>query len=99
MPARPIRNRIIPYKILGHLLFAPQEPESWLESISNDEVRVNNGKAAREFRIPISRFKEALYWLQDWGLIESVNSERKRGYLVIKLKQPTNIIIEGSSNG
>ena len=91
MPAKPIRNRLIPYKILGYLLFSPAEDLSWLESISDSELRVTTGEGSRALRMKITAFREALFWLEDFGLVESVKSERKRGHLIVKLKQPANI--------
>lgn len=94
MPAFEIRERLIPYRILAYLLYAPPGSLDWLESVSEDEVRVITGDAARELRMENKALWEALHWLQDASLVSSVRKERKRGSAVITLKQPTNIAPE-----
>ncbi len=91
MPSHPIRNRLIPYRILVYTLYTPEESVPWLERISEDEVRLITGPASRVLRMKISALREAIYWLLDQKLVEEVNPERKRGTLLIKLKKPTNI--------
>ena len=92
MPAYQIRARLIPYRILGYLLYSPESSLEWLESISEDELRITTGDASRALRMKIASFWEALYWLEQQGLILSVTKEQKRGSVIIKLKQPTNIV-------
>ena len=91
MPAYNMRDRILPYKILSYLLYSPQESVDWLETISEDEVRIVTGPCSRAFRLKISTLWEQLYWLEGQGLISGVSKEKKRGSALIKLKQPTNI--------
>ena len=91
MPAFEIRNRLIPYRILGYCLYTPPEAVEWLEMVSDDEVRIITGPCSRALRMKISALREAIFWLLDQELVVSVTPERKRGTLIIKLKQPTNI--------
>ena len=91
MPSFPIRERLVPHVLLDYLLYAPEDATEWLECISADEVRVTTGVASRALRMKISNFREALFWLEDQGLVLKVSQERKRGTLIVRLKQPTNI--------
>lgn len=91
MPAYPIRQRLLPYKLLGYFLYTPEEAVDWLERVSENEVRVTTGPCSRELRMKISALRDAIFWLYDQGLVEAVTPERKRGTLIVKLRQPTNI--------
>ena len=88
MPAHQIRQRLLPYKILGYLLYASKP---WLESAEPGVVRVTTGPASRELRMRVSNVWEALYWLEDQGLIQTVLKERKRGTALVLLVQPPNM--------
>ncbi len=91
MPARPIRDRLIPYKILGYILYSPQEHVEWLENVSDDEIVVSTGTLARALRIQIRRLWDVFRWLEFQKLVIKVSPGEKRGIAIIKLKQPTNI--------
>ena len=91
MPAFQIRDRLIPYRILAYLLYAKPGDMDWLEGLSEKQVRVTTGDAARYLRMKNAHLWQALYWLRDNQLIAKVEKEEKRGTAVITLKQPTNI--------
>ena len=91
MPMFEIRQRLIPYRILAYLLYAPEGDIPWIESISDDEVRVSTGDASRDLRLKNTNLWDALYWLEEAMLVKSVKKEKKRGSAVIKLLPPTNI--------
>jgi hypothetical protein len=76
---------------LGYFLYTPESAIEWLENVSENEIRITTGPCSRALRMKISALRAAIYWLLDQGLVESVVPERKRGTLIIKLKQPTNI--------
>ena len=99
MPAFEIRERLIPYRILSYLLYAPLSGPTgieWAEQASADSVRITTGDAARALRMKNSALWEALFWLEENKLIKKVKKEQKRGTCVIILKQPINIKIGGS---
>ena len=91
MPAEKQKQRLIPYRLLAYLLFSPTENSEWIENISEDSVRIYTGPCSRIFRMKIVQLWEAIFWLEEQGLIEKVKKEKKRGTAIIKLKQPTNI--------
>lgn len=91
MPAHAIKDRLVPYKLLGYLLYARPGELEWLEAISEDEVRVITGDCARTLRMKSAALWEAFYWLEEYGLVKQVRKERKRGTAILKLRQPTNI--------
>jgi hypothetical protein len=91
MPAFQIRQRLIPYRLLGFLLYAQADELEWLETHSEDEVRLITGSASRALRMKVSALWEAIYWLRDQKLILSAEKEQKRGTVIIKLRRPTNI--------
>lgn len=85
MAASPIKDRLVPYKILGYLLYT--EDKLWLETLGNGRVRLITGEAARFFRLKTSLLWEALYWLEKFKLITSVEKERKKGSVLITLRE------------
>ena len=94
MPAFDIRQRLVPYKILAHLLYARPIEIEWLQNVDSDKVRVITGDAARAFRVRNKALWDALYWLQDAKLLLSVEKERQRGSCIVTLRQPTNIQLD-----
>jgi len=94
MPAFEIRERLIPYRILAYMLYAAPGDIEWLESVSEDEVRITTGDAARDLRMKNTNLWDALYWLEENKLVKKVKKEKKRGTVVVTLKQPTNIAVE-----
>ncbi len=91
MPAYEIRERLIPYRILAYLLYARPIASEWLESADTNAVRVTTGSASRELRMRNAQLWEALFWLEEQGLVKSVRKEKKRGTALVTLIQPTNI--------
>lgn len=91
MPAHKQKERLVPYRLLAYLLYAPTDGSEWCESISTDTVRISTGPCSRVFRLKIVQLWEAIFWLEEQGLIASVKKEKKRGTAVIQLRQPTNI--------
>lgn len=96
MPAHPIHERLVPYRILFYLLYAPTGDTEWLETVSNHQVRVYTGDAARELRMKNEALWRALDWLEDNHMITK-GKETKRGTVLVTLKQPTNIKLEGEA--
>ena len=98
MPAFPMRERLLPHRLLNYLLYAPAYPApgglEWLEMVSDDEVRVITGPASRALRLKVSALREAIFWLKDQDLILEAKPERKRGTLIVQLRQPTNIKVD-----
>lgn len=94
MPAYPIKQRLTPYKILSYILYAIPEHSDWIDKVSDTEVRLYTGVFSRKLRMKIASLWEALYWLETQGLILEVTKEKKRGTVILKLKQPNNILIE-----
>ena len=94
MPAFPIHERLVPYRILAYLLYARPIEVSWLEVVSDNQVRIITGDAARDLRMKNSNLWDALYWLETNKLVKSIAKEKKRGSAIITLKQPTNIKVE-----
>ena len=93
MPSFEIRERLVPYRILAYMLYAPTASTEWLSSAGTDKVRVSTGEASRSLRMRNAQLWEALYWLRDNQLIVDVEKERKRGSAIITLLQPSNIKI------
>lgn len=91
MPAFPIRERLIPYRILTYLLYADEAEHSWLERINDGEIRVTTGEAARSLRLKNANLWQALYWLETNKLVVSVKKEQKRGTAIVCLLPPTNL--------
>lgn len=89
MPAKPIRNRLIPFRILSYLLYSKAE---WISVGKDGQLDIVTGEAARELRLTSTKFWESLYWLEDAQLVEKVSKGRKRGVAHISLRKPTNII-------
>ena len=81
------RDRLVPYKVLGYLLYTSNKP--WLNSVapSSMQVRLTTGEAARFFRLKAADLWGALWWLEKAGLIK-VEKEKKRGSALITLKSP-----------
>lgn len=91
MPAHAIRERLIPYRILVYLLYAPTEHVNWLEITSVDTVRVYTGPASRALGMRIGDLRAAIRWLKSKDLIISYNTERKRGTMIVKFAPPVNM--------
>ena len=95
MAKTPMRDRLLPHRILNYLLYAPAVPApggvEWLETVSDDEIKIYTGPGSRAMRMRIAAFREALFWLLDQQLVLDVRQERKRGTLIVRLRQPTNI--------
>ena len=85
MAATQIKPHYVPFKILTYLIYGKLP---WLERSSDNpwEVRVLTGDAARAFRIPNAEFWVHLYWLQSEGLVEQVKKERKKGSVIVTLR-------------
>lgn len=91
MPAFKIKERLIPYRLLAYLLYSPADDIEWLEMVDMNTVRIKTGPCSRLFRMKIIQLWDAIFWLEQQGLVESVKKEKKRGTAVIKLKVPTNV--------
>ena len=99
MPKFQIRQRLIPYRILAYLLYAPENAVEWLSEAGESKVRVSTGDAARAFKLRNKAFWDALYWLEDNKLLAKVAKERKRGSVIITLVPPTNLNQEEKQDG
>lgn len=87
MANKPHRDRLFPFRVLGYVLYATKG--TWLEVLDNHTVRLFTGPASRHFRVKISRFWEALYWLKEKGMLLDVLKEQKTGTVILKLKPLT----------
>ena len=81
--ADPLKTRLIPYKVLGYLLYA--EDREWLTPLGDGRVRIQTGEASRFFKQKSANFWEALYWLEQFKLVVKVEKERKKGSAIIHL--------------
>lgn len=89
------KDRLLPYKVLGYLLYAEDRP--WLVNKKDSTVRLITGDAARFFRLRTAQLWEALYWLEQFKLIAKVEKERKKGSAIIHLV-PSNRFVYGEPN-
>jgi len=92
MPAKPHRDRLIPYKLLAYLY---NHSCDYIELVKPGVVRFYPGKAARALRYRHNQIIQTLEWLSTHGLIKGVRSE-KWGSRIVRLKTPKNI--EGLDN-
>ena len=91
MPARPIRDRLLPHKFLDILLYAPEENIDWMTILASGEVRIETGPASRHLKMRVAQLWEAIWWLLEHRFVDDVRKEQKRGSVVITLRQPPNI--------
>lgn len=84
MSAYPIRRRLIPYKILAHLLYGQH---TWLSRLPGGKVKVETGPLGRSLRVTSNRLGEHFDWLLLNGLIEEVETPQ-RGQRIVTLKTP-----------
>lgn len=87
MPAKPHRDRLLPYKLLAYMLYHECE---WLEVVSPGTVRLYPGKAARALRFRHNQIIKTLEWLTTHELVKNVRTD-KWGSRIIKLKSPDNL--------
>jgi hypothetical protein len=85
MAAYIIKDRLVPYKILTYLLYS-EDTREWIDVLGNNQVRIRTGSAAKFFRLKNSLLWDALYWLEKYKLVESIEKEKKRGSAIITLK-------------
>lgn len=90
MPAFPIREKLIPYRILAYLLYAPVESTDWILAVESNLIRVSTGPMGRALKMRNAQLNEALRWLEENHLVEEL-IRGKKGTLVIKLRKPSNI--------
>ncbi len=86
---KPIKDRLVPYKILAYLLYSGPRP--WLEPLGGGRVRLRTGDASRHFRLKSSVLWEALYWLEKHKMLQGVQKERKRGTVILVLQASDNL--------
>lgn len=93
----PIKDRLFPYKLLTFLLYA--EPVNTFEETNDKQwfiidedqtILLDTGEAYRALAVKSDKLWEALYWLNDNGLL-TVSKTRRRGEAKITLKYPSNI--------
>lgn len=84
MSARPIRNRLIPYKILVHLLYGRH---GWLSRLPDGRIEVRTGPMSRSLRVTSSRLGEQLEWLKAIGLLSSIDTPSS-GRRIIEVSRP-----------
>ena len=77
---KPRRDRLNPYKILCILLYAQSRPDIvW----QDDVVLLKTGPFARSLRVPSSRLREYLRWLEQCGFISDLQLEYGRAIFAV----------------
>jgi hypothetical protein len=69
VPPKPVKQRLVPYKVLGLLLYG--RLDSVIERVPG-RIRVASGSFARSCQIPNSRFWEAINWLIDMQILSKI---------------------------
>lgn len=82
MPKRPIKNRLIPYKIL---VLLEHGQFTWLTREPN-QLRLRLGPMSRSLRISSSRLREQLDWLLSNRYLTSLSV--KYGEAVVSVRPP-----------
>lgn len=81
------RNRLNPFKVLCHLLYSDLDYLEW----NGLSCRLPTGKFARFLRVPNSRLREYLAWLEHWGYLADVDAS-ERGYVSLRVSVPPRLI-------
>lgn len=85
MPAKPLRNRLIPYKLLVIMLYG-QFP---FISRNEESVTLYLGPLSRHLRISSSRLRDQIDWLLTNRYLSSV--AMSRGVAVVDLRLPVGL--------
>jgi hypothetical protein len=85
MPTRPIKNRLVPYKIMVCLLYGEY---TWLSRASDDpsSLSLRLGPMSRFLRVSSSRLREHLDWLSTRRYLASLSV--KYGEAVVTIRPP-----------
>jgi len=84
MAKRPLKRRLIPYKVLATL---EHGNFSWIDRDPTGVLEFRLGPLSRELRISVTRVKESLAWLYEeaklleWAVVQ-------RGRATVLLKHP-----------
>ena len=90
MPAKPLRNRLIPYKLLILMLYG----EHHFINRSGPSVTLNLGPLSRHLRVSSSRLRDQLDWLLTNRYFSSV--AMSRGVALVDLRLPAGLVPAGS---
>lgn len=83
MPKKPIKNRLIPYKILALLLYGSY---TWLSRNDDNSLTLRLGPMSRFLRVSSSRLREQLDWLSANRYLASLAV--KYGEAVVTIRSP-----------
>lgn len=79
------KTKTAPFRLLAYLLYGKYE---WIETLSEGNVRIHTGDAARALRVNSADLWVYLYWLEQTKLISAVAKEKKKGTALITLRVP-----------
>lgn len=79
------KTRTTPFRLLVYFLYGKYE---WIEYVASGVIRVYTGPATRALRVRSADFWTYLYWLEEQGLVITVEKEQKKGTVLIGLKIP-----------
>ena len=89
---KPRRDRLNPYKILCILLYQARPDVVWQEDI----VLIKTGPFARSLRVPSSRLREYLSWLEEYGFISDLQLKYGRAIFAIRASDTMHRIVHAS---
>jgi len=84
---KPRRDRLNPYRIMCLLLYSDHDCVTWHNK--EGRVTVQAGPFARILRVPSSRLREYLSWLEQYGFIDELSF--KYGESSFKIRMPDNL--------
>lgn len=84
MPRFPVRDRLIPYRILVFLLYGNA---SWRVQLESGEQQLAIGPASRHFRITVARMRDQLQWLHAQGFLTTLETDRNAARFRIRPAQ------------
>ena len=94
MPARPLRNRLIPYKLLAICLYSKS-----ITLLKRDRlgIELRLGPLSRHLRVSSSRLRDQLQWLLANGYFSQL--ALSRGVAVVTVQPPIGLFPQDSCRG